>query len=249
MKRAYATYGKVSSLAAIFLFAHLAHAQGAEPQTPGTIVQDVYNFALMIGGLLAFGAIVFGAIKYTLAAGNPSGQHEGREWITQALLGLLLLVGATLVLNTINPELITLKLPDLVRLEYKPDTNQAGGCSSSGTGTGICAPINGTGFRCKSNASCTADAKTVAKLKCAAAQLSGMSLIVTEGYPPTGRHSGFSHNNGCAVDIAVSGGCGNVQKAATELSKCGGKVLNEYLSCHGTKTRYRTGDHLHFEGC
>ena len=39
----------------------------------------------MIGGLLAFGAIVFGAIKYTLAAGKPSGPHEGEEWIKQAL--------------------------------------------------------------------------------------------------------------------------------------------------------------------
>src|SRR3989344_1243234 len=100
--------------------------------SPSGIIKDVYQFSLMIGGLLAFGAIVFGAIKYTLAAGDTSGQHEGKEWITQALLGLLLLVGATLVLNTINPKLALLELPELVRLEYKPDTNQAGGCSSSG---------------------------------------------------------------------------------------------------------------------
>jgi hypothetical protein len=95
-------------------------------QAPNTIVQEVYQFALMIGGLLAFGAIVFGAIKYTLAAGNPSGQHEGKEWITQALLGLLLLVGATLVLNTINPELALLKMPELTRLTNTPNTNSTG---------------------------------------------------------------------------------------------------------------------------
>ena len=97
-----------------------ATAEAATQATPSGIVKDVYQFSLMIGGLLAFGAIVFGAIKYTLAAGNPSGQHEGKEWITQALLGLLLLVGATLVLNTINPKLALLELPELVRLAYKP---------------------------------------------------------------------------------------------------------------------------------
>ena len=104
-----------------FAFAQQAVTPEATPPTtateatsqasPSGIIKDVYQFSLMIGGLLAFGAIVFGAIKYTLAAGNPSGQHEGKEWITQALLGLLLLVGATLVLNTINPKLALLELP------------------------------------------------------------------------------------------------------------------------------------------
>ncbi|MDO8536930.1 MAG: hypothetical protein Q7R94_01645, partial [bacterium] len=59
--------------------------------TPGGIVYNVYQFSLMIGGVLAFGAIVYGGVKYTLAAGNPGGQSEGKEWVKGALLGLLLL--------------------------------------------------------------------------------------------------------------------------------------------------------------
>ncbi len=90
-------------------------------QPPGTtapvagplgFVQQFYNFGLMIGGILAVGAIVYGGIKYTFAAGNPSGQSEGKEWVKSALLGLLLLALATLILKTINPTLATPTLPN-----------------------------------------------------------------------------------------------------------------------------------------
>lgn len=80
---------------------------------PGQWVSSLYNFALMIGGVLAFGAIVYGGVLYASSMGNPSKQSEGREWIQSALLGLLLLGGAYLVLYTINPALVNLNLPSL----------------------------------------------------------------------------------------------------------------------------------------
>jgi hypothetical protein len=80
---------------------------------PGAFIANFYQFALMIGGILAFGVIVFGGIKYMASAGNPSGQTEGKEWIWGALTGLLLLAGAYLVLHTINPQLVNLTLPTL----------------------------------------------------------------------------------------------------------------------------------------
>ncbi|MEK9180481.1 MAG: hypothetical protein AAB897_03655 [Patescibacteria group bacterium] len=80
--------------------------------TPG-IIDDIYRFSLFSAGILAFGAIVYGGIKYTFAAGNPSGQSEGKEWVKGALLGLLLLAGAYLILRTINPQLVQLRLPTL----------------------------------------------------------------------------------------------------------------------------------------
>jgi len=88
-------------------------------ENPGGMIANFYQFALMIGGVLAMGAIVYGGIRYTLAAGSPSAQTEGKEWIKQALYGLLLLVGAYLVLNTINPGLTNLSLPTLETLSSK----------------------------------------------------------------------------------------------------------------------------------
>ncbi len=79
-------------LTAIFLFLPIAHGvthQCLHPRTnanstsssPGAFIANFYQFALMIGGILAFGVIVFGGIKYMASAGNPSGQTEGKEWI------------------------------------------------------------------------------------------------------------------------------------------------------------------------
>jgi hypothetical protein len=83
---------------------------------PGGIVRNFYLFALLISGILAFGAIVYGGIKYAISAGNPSGQSEGTEWIKGALWGILLLAGAYLILKTINPALINLNIPTLSKL-------------------------------------------------------------------------------------------------------------------------------------
>jgi len=80
---------------------------------PSGFVANFYNFALMIAGVLAFGAIVWGGIKYAAGAGNPSSQSEGKSWIQGALLGLLLLVGAYVILRTINPDIVNLQLPGL----------------------------------------------------------------------------------------------------------------------------------------
>ena len=80
---------------------------------PGSYIAGFYSFALMIGGVLAFGAIVYGGVLYAASAGNPSQQSEGKEWIKSALLGLLLLAAAYLILYTINPNLVNLNLPIL----------------------------------------------------------------------------------------------------------------------------------------
>src|SRR5208337_1669799 len=76
-----------------------------------------------IGGVLAFGAIVFGGILYAASAGNPGKQSEGREWIKSALFGLLLLAGAYLILFTINPDIVSLNLPTLQTVNVAAPTS------------------------------------------------------------------------------------------------------------------------------
>jgi hypothetical protein len=139
--------------------------------SPGAFVANFYQFALMIGGILAFGVIVYGGVKYMAAAGNPSGQSDAKEWIQAALLGLLLLIGAYFVLNVINPQLLNLTLPTLtpVNIQSAPPSTapatsvacgsiDAYGNSQSGTCTaGNCCSTkdNNTGFvtySCKATA-------------------------------------------------------------------------------------------------
>ena len=87
---------------------------GISPEAPPSdFIGAIYKFALMISGVLALGAIVYGGVKYMMAAGNPSGQSEGREWIKGAVFGLILLFGAYFMLNIINPDITKLSLPTL----------------------------------------------------------------------------------------------------------------------------------------
>ena len=61
----------------------------------------------------------------SLSAGSPSGQSDARDQITQALLGLTLLLGAYIVLNTVNPSLTSFNLPQLKEIEVPANTSGA----------------------------------------------------------------------------------------------------------------------------
>ncbi len=111
--------------------------------SPGAFIAGFYQFSLMISGLLAFGVVVYGGVKYMTAAGNPSGQSEGKEWIQSALLGLLLLGGAYFILQLINPALLNLNLPNLQPVSVDAGTNtQALTPASSHPTTTFMAPVS-----------------------------------------------------------------------------------------------------------
>ena len=79
------------------------NAGDAANPNPVGVIGNLYQFALMIGGLLAFGVIVYASIKYSMSAGNPSSQSDAKDRIVQALIGLLLLAGGGIVLATLRP--------------------------------------------------------------------------------------------------------------------------------------------------
>ncbi len=84
--------------------------------SPARAISDLYTFALGIGAMVAFGIIVYAAFRYATSE-SSSTQSEAKTMIYQALLGLLLLLGVTLVLRFIDPELPNLRDPDLKRLD------------------------------------------------------------------------------------------------------------------------------------
>ncbi|MDE2019660.1 MAG: hypothetical protein KGJ13_04945, partial [Patescibacteria group bacterium] len=73
----------------------------ASGTAPGAFVANFYQFALLISGVLAFVVIVYGGVRSALSAGNPSAVSEGRKYIWSSLLGILLLAGAYIILNTV----------------------------------------------------------------------------------------------------------------------------------------------------
>jgi hypothetical protein len=82
---------------------------GEQSSVPN-LIKYIYTFALGICGLVALVSIIFGAAQYAFSAGDSSKTGDAKDRITQALLGIIILLCAFLILNTINPDLVNLKL-------------------------------------------------------------------------------------------------------------------------------------------
>ncbi len=78
----------------------LTYPWSKETTLPG-LVSKFYNIALGLVGVAALGAIIYGGILWTVSK-TPSGSQEAKDWITGAIWGLLLLLGAYLLFNTIG---------------------------------------------------------------------------------------------------------------------------------------------------
>ena len=73
-------------------------------------VSQIYIWSLGLAGLLALLMTVIGAYSYMTAAGNAERAQRGTEMIWGSVIGLALLFGAYLLLNTINPDLTNFRI-------------------------------------------------------------------------------------------------------------------------------------------
>ena len=120
-------------LLASFLFTNFVLAQGYKisvslPGAPkGTEVRDpseyisiLFKAGLAVAGVLALVFLLYGAILYTISSsrGNVQGEAQAKERIYSVFLGLGLLLLSYLILYTINPDLVKLKMP---RMKVSPD--------------------------------------------------------------------------------------------------------------------------------
>lgn len=102
--------------------------QGTITGGPAEYISTLYTFSLGLGAFLAMTMIIVGAVRYTIAAGNSSQQGDAKDQITNAVYGLILLFGAYLVLQILNPKLVELKNPDVSPIEGpQPATSPSSG--------------------------------------------------------------------------------------------------------------------------
>lgn len=72
-------------------------------------IAALYRYGLGVGVTLAMVMVVVGGFQYMVARGNPSAIGAARGRITNAVLGLLLLLGSFTLLQTVNPDLVTMR--------------------------------------------------------------------------------------------------------------------------------------------
>ncbi|MCK4355240.1 hypothetical protein KAW43_02775 [Candidatus Parcubacteria bacterium] len=93
------------------------------PDVPGAVtpgkdtelpqyVKYLFNFAIGLGGILAFVILIFGGIKWMTSAGDPTKINEAKTKMLGGIIGLILLLGAWFIIDAINPKLLSLKKMD-----------------------------------------------------------------------------------------------------------------------------------------
>jgi len=116
----------------------------------GEYDMGVYNFGIAIIGILAVLAIAIGGVMWIMSFGNPGRVGEAKEWITGAILGLVLALGSYILLNTINADLVRMRP---IQLGYvPPKTETIDGISITEGGSDSTAGIGGTVRDCADEA-------------------------------------------------------------------------------------------------
>ncbi|TSC75904.1 MAG: hypothetical protein G01um101430_74 [Parcubacteria group bacterium Gr01-1014_30] len=99
---------------------------GDQPQNVTTLLPEYVKYLFGLGiwlvGLVAFGAMVWGGIIWLTASGSPEKIKEGRDRITSAFLGIIILLASYIILNIINPQLISFDVRPLLGIPTEPRT-------------------------------------------------------------------------------------------------------------------------------
>ncbi|MFA5098805.1 MAG: hypothetical protein WC461_01120 [Candidatus Paceibacterota bacterium] len=204
--------------------------------SPADFVSRFYRIALGVVGGAALGVLVYGAVLWTVS-GAISTKQDAMEWIWAAIWGVILLLGAYLILNTINPDLIKLQNPNKLLVPTSVNLTSsayaAGGLSeeesrqelaSSGIGVKSICPA-GTAQNCVDLNG--VQQTTINEVLSLAPNVGSGNVFVTAGTEGCGTvHAGgiYSHCNGYKVDLRLNAN------------------LNNYITKNFSKIADRTSD-------
>jgi hypothetical protein len=95
----------------------------------GQYIVGIYKWMLLIAGIVATIMIILGGFTYLTSGGNATQAGQGKERITNAIFGLILLLGSYMLLYLINPGLVefrSLKIKVVEREDLKmPPENES----------------------------------------------------------------------------------------------------------------------------
>lgn len=69
-------------------------------------IEDLLPFAIAIAGGIAFVLILFGSLQVMLSAGNPEKLNAGKELVSSAIIGLLLIIFSIFILQLIGVQIL-----------------------------------------------------------------------------------------------------------------------------------------------
>lgn len=120
--------------------------------TIGDYIYKFFLFIIEISSAVAFTMVLYGGVRYIMSGTNAGSKAAAMQKISQALIGLILLLGIFVLLYTLNPQLTELSnMPVNDRVQppprvpptpvTPPQTLPPGVCSGTGAGAS-CLPTN-----------------------------------------------------------------------------------------------------------
>lgn len=82
-------------------------------EIPSLYVKYLFNLAIWVVGIIAFGVLVYAGIRYLTSVGKPEAISSARNQISAVFFGILILLSSFFILKILNPQLIILEIPDL----------------------------------------------------------------------------------------------------------------------------------------
>lgn len=212
----------------------LAPLPGIGDTTGKTTLQEylprAFNLAIGISAVLAFVMITFGGIMYAVSD-SLTGRQEGKKYVTNAIYGLVIAIGAYTIIYTINPQMLNFKL-DVQRPLSQSTTATPPVTGTQPTGgvgcQGICPYwyVNSQKdivsykdcFNCSTYSSFGLDVKTTYingktasinnvlgnKLKAVQGMSGTPNFQLTETWPPTVNHKNQLQYTGQSVDLSLA---------------------------------------------
>ena len=229
--------------------------QGA--QGPGDLVFLIYKYLMGLVGIVAVGTIIWGGILRTTSS-DMGKIKASDEYIKNAIKGIILLFGAQVLFNTINPniidiqriqkalqpmEKITPKQFTATSIEFASSSEEAqqGGANPYlAVKIQPCNDCVATFAEAKFNIKSGACSGTECRInKNLLNTLNNLQTIatagdiqwrMTEGYPPTVDHMSSCHFDGTCVDIGLTGNAtaASVNAFINAARAAGLNVVNEY---------------------
>jgi hypothetical protein len=84
-------------------------------------IKYIFQFSLILSALIAVGSMAYGGFRYVASTGSPNAIQDAHKQMTAGILGMIILFCSWLILYTINPDLLEMKLPDkLTFSRYQP---------------------------------------------------------------------------------------------------------------------------------
>ena len=240
-----------------------------------SLISNSLTYAVYGLGIAIFVTILYAGFLWMTSAASPGNIALAKRYITNAILGAVLLLSSYIILYTINPDLVggTLTLPEITQgpiaqpppplgavcpasvNQYNKPDNGCAGCVAIDVGI---SRKSGVGGIKAPNPLVASSVNSGLVTMLGETVISGIDWEVTEAYCPTVSHLDSSHYNGHGIDIAMRSSitAANLDQLCLAAQTAGFTIANEYYSLRGSSCQYcppigtyvtTTGNNLHLE--